>query len=267
MTTPTSAPEQTIPPAVLAGSVVAGESLQLHRVDLETLLRLALNELGGIWRSLTGRDPNRFRDGLALALPALSEEYGPAAATLGADWYDDMRDLSGVPGTFRAIPAEMPDQGRYDALIGWGTDPLFRGNPEVNEAGEVIRIPKLGDPDFIPDFASAQGRVEGGFQRLVADMDRDSVIGSLKADPQARGWARQTTGESCDFCKMIAGRGAVFSAETATFSSHDRCDCVCVPVLGGDPRPVEKYTPSQRFRSKSQRAANNARIREYLRAP
>lgn len=232
MTTPS--PE--LEPAQLAGGPALGESLRLHRIDLETLLQQALEELGGIWRSLTGRPPRDFRDGLFVAVPPLAEEFGSAAATLGTDWYDEMRELAAVEGRFRGVPAELPTEGRIDSLLGWGTQPLF---PD--------------DPQTVPDFGTSEALVAGGFQRYVADMDRDSVQASLAADPQALGWARQTTGESCEFCVMLAGRGAVYSAETADFGSHDNCDCVCVPVFGGDPRKVQAYTPSQRRRGRPAR--------------
>lgn len=247
MTAPS--PERTVDPAALAGSDIAGESLRLHRVDLETLLRLALDDLAGVWRSLAGRAPKAFRDGLFVSVPPIAEEYGAAAAALGSDWYDEMRELAQVEGSFRGVPAELPDEGRMDSLLGWGTQPMFPT-----------------DSSTAPDYVTAEKLVAGGFQRYVADMDRDSVMASLRADRQAAGWARQTTGASCDWCVEIAARGAVYSAETADFATHDNCDCVCVPVLGGDPRPVQPYTPSKRFRSDSARAANTARIREHLNA-
>jgi hypothetical protein len=81
-------------------------------------------------------------------------------------------------------------------------------------------------------MAAAQSQVEGGLQKLVGDMHRQTVVRSLAADPQAKGWARQTTGKSCAFCVMLAGRGAVYSARTANFSSHNHCDCMAVPKWG-----------------------------------
>jgi hypothetical protein len=62
---------------------------------------------------------------------------------------------------------------------------------------------------------------------------RDSVMQSLNRDPKGRGWRRQTTGKSCAFCVMLAGRGAVYSAATVRFKSHDYCDCIAVPVFQG----------------------------------
>jgi hypothetical protein len=233
---------------VVAGSVAAAEELAAHRVDLETLLSLALAEVASVWQGLVSGSADQIRDGLAAALPGLVETYGSAAATLGADWYDAMRDIAGAPGRFRAIPISLPVQEQLDTLVGYATQPLF---------------PK--DPTVAPDPETARTLVEGSFQKLVGDMDRDTVRGSLIRDPQARGWARQTTGASCPFCVMLAGRGSVYRAETALFASHNNCDCIAVPVFGGDPRPVKDYTPSPKLRTQEQRDKNNRRLREYLR--
>lgn len=224
-------------------------SLDAHRADFDYLITAALEALAGAW---VDGDPNEIRDALAAALPDLAATYGGAAATLGADWYDEMREAADVSGRFRAIAADLPDQGRLDSLVGWGTQPLF-------EPADFVSL-----DEFVPDLDAAKARVGGGFQRIVGDADRDSVMGSLRRDPKAAGWRRQTTGASCKFCIGIAARGAVFSARTANFASHDNCDCICIPVIGNDFRNVLPYTPAQRFRTQGQRDANNARIREWL---
>lgn len=182
--------------------------VRAHRRDVEELLRLALADLNLVWREVTSADA--ARDALLDLLPALAATYGSAAATLGADWYDEMREAAEVPGRFRAIPAE-PEIERTDALARWGVGPLFSATP---------------------DFDAAKVLVAGGFQRLVADADRHTVLGSANADPRSKRWQRNTTGVSCEFCVMLAGRGAVYrTADTADFKSHDHCDCLCVPVF------------------------------------
>jgi hypothetical protein len=180
-----------------------------HRRDVEELARIALADLAVVWTQVdTGESA---RDALMDTLPRLAVVYGSAAATLGADYYDEVREAVGARGRFRAIPAELPDRGRTDALARWGVDPIFQ--------------PK-------PDFESAKALVDGGFQRLVVDMDRQTVLGSAAQDPASGRWQRETTGKSCAFCLMLAGRGAVYRADTADFQSHDNCDCLAVPVIG-----------------------------------
>lgn len=248
----------TAPPVDLS----VGSSVDAHRADVEFLLERGLTDLAASWA--ISADPVATREALAVVLPDLVGLYGSAAATLGADWYDELRDQAEVKTRFRAVPAELPDAGLFESLVGWGTTPLFVGSPELDEDGTLIRQPKLGDPDFVPDLQAAQTRVAGGFQKAVADMERNTVIGSLKRDRDGRGWSRRTTGKSCPFCVSIAARGAVFSASTANFASHNNCDCIAFPVIGDDPRPVLPYTPAERFRTQAQRDANNERIRAWL---
>lgn len=178
-----------------------------HRRDLAELTGLAERDLVLIWAKFDSADV--ARDGLMEVLPRLVAIYGSAAATLGADWFDEMRDAAQVKGSFRAIPAELPDVDRTDALARWGVSPLFKAEP---------------------DFASALTLVSGGLQRIVADADRESITRSSVADPRARGWQRVGSGSSCEFCSMLLGRGAVYTEATAAFVSHDHCNCGSEPV-------------------------------------
>jgi len=207
-----------------------------HRRDLAELTGLAQNDLTLIWAKFN--TATAARDGLIELLPRLVAIYGSAAATLGADWYDEMRAAAKVKGRFRAIPAELPDQGRTDALARWGVTPLFQAEP---------------------NYASALTMVAGGLQRIISDADRQSVMGSASADPSADGWQRTGSGE-CAFCDMIISRGAVFSEATADFASHDHCKCSCEIAFSGKPRPVKEYTPTDRNITDKDRA----RVREYL---
>lgn len=182
--------------------------VEAHRLDLEELLRLADADLTRLWQGLETAD--EARDALVDLLPALAGTYGLAAAALAADWYDELREAAEVKGRFRAVPSE-PEVARTGPLARWAVGPLFAA---------------------VPDFAAAKTLASGGFQRLVADADRNTVLLSASKDPQSGRWSRQTTGKSCGFCVMLSGRGAVYKATTADFRSHDHCDCLAVPHFG-----------------------------------
>jgi len=179
-----------------------------HRRDLAELTGLAQKDLTLIWREFN--TATAARDGLIELLPRLVAIYGSAASTLGADWYDEMRAAAAVKGRFRAIPAELPDIGRTDALARWGVTPLFSAEP---------------------DYVSALTLVSGGLERIVSNADRQSVTGSSVADPRARGWQRVGSGASCEFCSMLIGRGEVYSEASADFLTHDHCNCGAEPVF------------------------------------
>jgi hypothetical protein len=204
-----------------------------HRADLEKLTGLAENDLRLIWAEFNNTDT---LTGLMDVLPQLVALYGSAAATLGADFYDEIRDASDVAGLFTGIAAEDPDPQRAHALAGWA----------VNTG---------------TDGAATLALVTGGLQRIIADQARMSVAVSAVADPKADGWQRVAHG-GCAFCQMLAGRGEVFSKASADFASHDKCHCVAVAAFGGKPRPVKPYTPSERDSSD----ADRARVRAWIAA-
>lgn len=182
--------------------------IRAHRRDLDELVRIAERDLGVVFREIDTAD--ELREALRDILPRLTLVYGSAAATLGADWYDELRELAAARGRFQAIPAELPDRGRTDALAGWAVAPMYQAEP---------------------DKGTTLVKVVGGLQRIIANADRQTVMRSSVADRSARGWRREGTGR-CDFCQMLIGRGAVYSEASADFDSHDYCGCVGVPDFG-----------------------------------
>lgn len=171
-----------------------------HRNNVAELTGLADRDLAVLFGEFDTADD--ARDGLMDVLPRLVAVYGAAAATLGADWYDEIREAAGIDRRFRAITAEPP--GGTDELARWGIGPLFQDEP---------------------DWSSAQTLVAGGLQRRIADADRASVTSSAIADPAAEGWQRVGVGE-CDYCKERIG--GLYTA--ADFPSHDHCGCVAAPA-------------------------------------
>jgi len=171
-----------------------------HRSDLVQLTELAEQDLAVVWRQLGNGSPRAL---LLDVIPDLITLYGEAAATLGAEWYDEMRDAAGVPGSFQGIAAELPDVGRAEALAGWAT-------ATGTETATILTL------------------AQGGLQSTLANLDRMSVALSVGDDPKGKGWKRIGRGD-CDFCRMLIGRGAVYTDATAHFATHDHCFCMAVP--------------------------------------
>lgn len=185
-------------------------SSRLYRASLAELTRLAQADLQVLWRKV--KTATRGRDLLLDVLPQLVDVYGSAAATLGADWYEELREEAAVRGRFRAVVADLPDRGRMETLARWAVGPLFAAES---------------------DFATAYTKAAGGLQRIIADASRYTVAKSSVADPRARGWQRIGGGESCEFCDMLISRGAIYSEASAEFESHDHCNCAAEPVFDG----------------------------------
>lgn len=206
------------------------------RSQIASLTVLAERDLQVVWRQVT--TAALARQALNDVLPMLIATYGDAAVAIATDWYDEARMASDVPGAFRAIPPPARDPG-VRALIGWS----------LSEATSLDTVLPL---------------VVGGVTKRIANAARDSVQGSAVADPRSDGWQRLATPGSCDFCRMIAQRGAVFRESTVNFGAHDSCLCQAAPAFKGRPRPVDQYVPSLKRRPVETREADNARAREWI---
>lgn len=206
-------------------------------IDLSTLTQA---ELAQLWARLAGASADEIRDALLEILPALGERFGDMAGALAADFYDDVRAEVAARGVFVAEPAPLPGTARYDALVRWGVDPLYRP---------------------VPDAAAALSKLSGGLSRVVLGVARDTVADAAVRDPQASGWRRVTSPGACRFCRMLAERGAVYKDSTVRFASHDDCGCAAAPAFGDTtPLGVMQYVASKRDQSERDRA----RVRQYL---
>lgn len=216
------------------------ETPTAQRAALVAVTARMLAELRRLWPSIAGPDlqPTLRYD----VLPAISQRYGEAAATLGADWYDTLRESLNVKGSFTAELAPQPVEDMLRAVSNWAAAPA--------EA-------------TTPDLGKALARTEAVTQKLVADMHRDTIKLSSTRDPNARGWGRFTEPGACDFCLMLSARGGVYTEATVRFGSHDHCHCLAGPVWNENRSVVDEY--KRAARSDRQRAAANRLAREWIR--
>ena len=80
------------------------------------------------------------------------------------------------------------------------------------------------------DTAQARSAAAGMRQSLAGG--RETIAATTTADPRAVGYVRVTSDKACEFCSMLADRGAVYSDDTAHFDAHDGCSCSGEPVYG-----------------------------------
>lgn len=203
-------------------------------------MTLASRDLLAVWRTLDLDDARAATDVLLPAARDLVAGYGEIAAGAAADFYDVARVERGVPGRFTAMPAAPAAAEQVDALTRWSVTPLWSQDPRYGKALE---------------------RLAGEVGKLIRQAGHDTVVESTKQDREARGWQRFTSPGACKFCRMLADRGAVYSAETARFASHPNCGCTAAPTWDpGREASVLQYQASARSRTPEERAA----LRRYL---
>lgn len=193
--------------------------------------------------ALLAGSADQVRLALTDAAPAIVAYYSDGSAALAADHYDDLRDIANPPKLYVAEPVVNLREEKIRTGVLWSVQPLYQ--PE-------------------PDQVLAASRLAEVIQYETARPFRDTVTTNTRRDPSARGWQRISSG-GCRFCRMLAGRGAVYKAETARFASHPHCGCTAAPVFEGQPgeeATAIQYVASQRRRSPQQKQA----LRDFLAA-
>lgn len=214
------------------------------RSGTTSLVTLAQRDLDAFWAEIAVYEAAAYagdtraaailREALMDVLPSLAGSYQDAAISLAADLYDLERIRLDVPGQYRAPGIVIPDGG--EVLAGWA----------LKEA---------------VDADGLRGLIRGGLTKRVMQAANRTVMGAVQADPQATGWqrvARPTGG--CTFCRMLAGRGAVYTREAADFAAHGNCRCVATAAWADRDIPVKPYTPSLRGSTEADRAL----VREWI---
>ena len=171
------------------------------RSETASLVRLADRDLSRLWRLVA--NGAAADEALHDLLPAIVREYGAAGGAMAAEWYDQQREKVDAKGRFFAAPIPADDRGAH-ALVGWATATAT-------------------------DDATLKALILGGTQRRLADHVRLTVASNSIDDRAAKGWRRVGDGNSCEFCSMLLGRGAVYTEASADFSSHDHCGCGAEP--------------------------------------
>jgi len=127
------------------------------------------------------------------------------------------RQAKGVPGAVKPVFAEPLIVDQFATSL---------------RVTSVVAAKKAAAAGTLPVEAMANALTQstGSMARLVLDAGRDTITQTIRADRAAFGWQRILGGGGCDFCQMLAGRGAVYKEDTADFPSHDHCGCTSEPV-------------------------------------
>ena len=196
---------------------------------------------------LVSQDAAQTRQALFDVIPSTIAYYSDGSSALAADYYDDLREDAAAPGRFRADPV---------VNLRWGHP---QGEEKIRTGILWSVQPLLAE---VPDLLLATSRIGEVVQLETARPFRDTITTNRRRDPEATGWQRVASA-GCKFCRMLAGRGAVYKESTARFASHPHCGCSAVPVFQGQPgeeASVMQYVASQKTRTPKQRQ----QLRDYL---
>lgn len=199
-----------------------------------TIVRMVNDDLSTFWASLPLRNPAAARDMLLEFVPILVSQYGEIAADVAAEWFEELRDIAAGEGLFRAA-------GQLGNFRARAVDPLEAVPPVATEssvrfaAGGLFRPDEETRPKDMP--ATPQQTLDmlrGSLQKQVLQAGRDTIVTNTNRDRAARGWGRFVRPGACAFCRMLSGRGGVYTEISAAFDAHDG-ECMCVAGPTWDP--------------------------------
>lgn len=201
------------------------EEFRSAQTALTKLAQAQLRDLLSQFKSSS--DPVKVRDLLLRTFPDFMTAFGDTAAVLGGDFYDALRNLPPSAGALRMVFAQPAKLKQSEGVVRFAAGALFAAEPS---------------------WDAFESQLLGSAQRLVLQPARETIDLLARNDARsgrvaAVGWERVTnpgrsqSGQSCDFCTMLAGRGPVYrssgnaggSEQAAEF--HDRCNCVAKPVF------------------------------------
>lgn len=186
----------------------AGLTAQHRQAQLQIRAR-ALQDFIRIWPLWNG-DRSSFSTLIEASVP-LAQFHYRLSGDLATAYYREHRKLERVGGS----PTPRTGTLNTEALtVSLGVT----GEKMTQKAIVAGQSPQAA-------MQNALVRTSGALSRHVLTGGRDAIVLSVAADRETRGWGRVTAGEPCAFCALLAGRGAVFSEDTADFEAHDHCAC------------------------------------------
>lgn len=190
-----------------------------YSVALDQLRMLAQQDLAKWWANTDGLAPPVRMDTLREAFYAVQATYGEQAAYMAADYLFLQRSLdealSGLEFPETATPATY-EQAR--AGFNWAT-------AKYRESFDSTLL------------AVARNNLAGVLNRLVAQPAHTTTANAVIN--AGTGYARVPEPGACNFCLMLASRGAAYSRESVQTASgfHDNCRCVGIEVKSDDELP------------------------------
>lgn len=187
-----------------------------YREQTLTLRAATLRDLQLLWPSLDFERLDETFPGFLVGTSALIQRDRRRVAGLASAYLRAHRMAAGVQGDVAvkiaaAAPAEQIVRSMHYTTV------------------EAIKVAMRAGFPRQRAMESAFVQTAGSVGRIVLDAGRQTIAETAITDPRTAGW-RRVGSPKCDFCKMLNGRGAVYSESTVDFRPHDHCACTAEPV-------------------------------------
>lgn len=191
--------------------VSRAEANRFMRANNE-IARQIKSAISRTWIGLGAMTVEGKRDALLDILPGLVNRYGQTAEAVAAEYFER---TTGVPAT----------------MIDWDFTAQVQGSLRYS----------IGSA-FSGREAEAVAGIAASMTRHALQHGRSTIYQSSRSTPGVR-FARAPDAKACDWCRIMASRGAVYLTEETAGgegnSYHDDCGCVPVAIRDGDTLPYD----------------------------
>lgn len=199
-------------------------AFEAGRLEQIAIARAVQRQSAVLWRVMRFADLDASAQMWALAQLQAVLAGREASAASARRWYNRVR-LAEV-GEALPAPAPTPTTGVVRQVA---TSLRVTGPVRVKQA-----ISAGADPATA--MRTGATAVTRATQRLVLDGGRDTTLDLMQADPLVTYYQRVAAPTACNFCRMLAERGAVYTLESGSFRSHDGCGCTIQAVFRSEAR-------------------------------
>lgn len=217
----------------------ARQLTQVHRRQQLALRQSTMAEMRRLWPNLDWARLDATYPQFAGMVAEMVAKNRRTSSGLAAAYLRAYRVASGLDGDVRIVVPQVVNIEQLDAAL----------------HSTTVAAAKKSATQSVPAAVAMHNALtvaSGAMSRLVLDAGRESVTRTIQSDGDALGWQRVLGGGGCDFCRMLAGRGDVYSKGTSTFEAHDHCGCTAEPV----------YTDEQRNAPSDWRPSGAAKVPE-----
>lgn len=165
-----------------------------YDLTLSSLSTAALGDLRALLAEVEGLEPERARRVLFQAFPTLFDPYAVASSEVSASFYEEIRTISGVGGSFAADALDGVEAPRWNSLVGFATQPAM-----FEQAASALMFSILA----------------GGLTSVLSEIAADTIYGNAQNDPASPRFQRVPKAGCCGFCGMLASRGAAYTSEAS----------------------------------------------------
>lgn len=208
----------------MAATAEARRLTEAHRLAQLRLGAQTVQSMRSVWPLLDVDDLDGTFERWLRPVTTIINGQRATSARLAANYMRTFKTLelgASAPAASLVLVETVPAQALATSMV-------VTGPASVKSAIGRGVLPTLA-------METAEARSAASAMRHALNGGRETITESVTADREALGWRRVTSGMACDFCSLLAGRGAVYSESTVHFDAHDGCSCSAEPTFRKEP--------------------------------